>query len=252
MVESNLNATQQTSTVAQPDSLSRTPVHSQTTDLDWLLTDSGALKTVPPPFMEGHENRDHSQGPPSTSLPRPLGSSGHVSIGRNSSQSTHKITTAPMVQNTGQNSPLRSNGTKLERLSLLVECSRRLGFSNLNEALSLYYTSDLSKSAMLSHERSLDRVRQLPSFLSSIREHSKHWPSWERTSYTRETLRSAEDIYADECRSARMNLRDQGITGLTQQEFQFDQMFQNTNVLQQEVRSASRVSRVQQMLTYNV
>ena len=245
MVESNINATQRTSTVAQPDLLSRPPVHTQPTDLDWLLTDFGPLKHVPPPFLEGYENRDHNHGPPTTSLSRSLRPSDHVPIGRNRSQSIHKITTSPKVQNTGQNSLLSSNGTKLERLNLLVECSRRLGFSNLDEALSLYYTSDLSKSAMMSHERSLDRVRQLPSFLSSIREHSKDWPSWERTSYVRETLRSAEDIYAEECRSARMNLQGQGITGMTQHKFQFDQMFQNTNILQQEVRSASRAS------TYN-
>lgn len=258
-VESGFNAIPQTNIVAQLDSVSRTPVEVQSIDLEWLLPDSGALKTVlertqvHSPLMErGHKTPDNSQIPSGTSLPQHLGSSDHVRVGGSSGQSAHKMTPPPMAQNTGHETLLRPDVTRLERLSLLVECSRRLGFSNLNEALSVYYTSDLSKSAILSHEQSLNRVRQLPNFLSNIREHSKHWPTWERANYVRETLRSAEDIYAEECRLARMNLRDQDIIGLTQKEFQVDQMFQITRVLQQEVCSAYLASVIQQTLTHHV
>ncbi|KAF2132477.1 hypothetical protein P153DRAFT_393461 [Dothidotthia symphoricarpi CBS 119687] len=241
-VESGFNANPQTNIVAQLDSLSRAPVEVQPIDLEWFLADSGALETVlertrvhSPSMGRGHKNPDHSQSPSSTSLPRHLGSSDHVRVGGNSGQSAHKMTTAPMAQDAGHEALLKSDVPRLERLSLLVECSRRLGFSNLDEALSVYYTSDLSKSTILSHEQSLNRVRQLPNFLSNIREHSKQWPTWERANYVRETLKSAEDIYAEECRLARMNLRDQGVVGLTQKEFQVDQMFHITRVLQQEI-----------------
>ena len=258
-VESGFSVTPQTSIAAQLDSLSRTPLEVQSIDLEWLLADSGALKPVlertqihSPSMERGQQNPDYSRSPSSTSLPRHHGSLDHVRVGGSSSQSVHRMTTSPMAQTTEQETLLRPDATRLERLSLLVECSRRLGFSNLNEALSVYYTSDLSKSAILSHEQSLNRVRQLPNFLSNIREHSKHWPTWERENYVRETLRSAEDIYAEECRVARINLRDQDITGLTQKELQVDQMFQITRVLQQEVCYASIASAVQQMLTHHV
>jgi hypothetical protein len=258
-VESGFNAIPQASIVAQLDSLSRTPMEVQSIDLEWLLTGSETLKTVlertqihSPSMERGQKNADHCQNPSDTSLPRHLGSADHFRVGGNSGQSAHKMTTATMAQNTGNETLLRPDVTRLERLSLLVECSRRLGFSNLNEALSVYYTSDLSKSAILSHEQSLNRVRQLPNFLSNIREHSKHWPTWERANYVRETLRSAEDIYAEECRLARMNLRDQGIIGLTPKKIQVDQMCQITRVLQQEVCFASLASAVQQTLTHPV
>ncbi|KAK9419912.1 putative BZIP domain-containing protein [Seiridium unicorne] len=249
VVETGFNAVPQASIGAQLpwetalcDSLSRTSVEVQSIDLDWLLTGSGASETVldhtqvrSPSMERGHKNPGHSQILPDTSLPRHLGSSDHVWVCDNSDQLAHKMTTAPMAQNKGHEALPRPDGTRLERLSLLVECSRRLGFSNLDEALSVYYTSDLSKSAILSHEQSLNRVRQLPNFLSNIREHSKQWRTWERASYVRETLRSAEEIYAEECRLARMNLRDQGMIQLTQKELRADQMSQITHALQQEI-----------------
>jgi hypothetical protein len=250
-VESGLNAIPQSSTVPQMDPLFHTPVEGQYIDLDWLLSDSGASKTVlestqdPSSLMErGYKNPDHSQGPSGTSPLQHLGSSGHVRVGSHSGHISHKTTTAPTAKNQGQGTMLRPDATELERLGLLAECSRRLGFNDLNEALSAYYTSDLSTSAVLSHEQSLNRVKQLPNFLSKIRDHSKHWPTWERANYVRETLTSAEDVYAEECRLARMNLANQGIIGLTQKEFQVGQMFQVTRVLQQEVCSTYLASAV--------
>lgn len=134
--------------------------------------------------------------------------------------------------------PLKPDAIEMERLNRLVECSRRLGFNDLSDALLAYYTSDLGASAVLSHEQSLNRVKQLPKFLSKIREHSKQWPAWERANYVRETLASAEDVYTEECRLARMNLANQGI-GLTQKELQVGQMSRITRALQHEVCSAS-------------
>ncbi|KAI1675624.1 RadR transcriptional regulator [Pyrenophora tritici-repentis] len=241
-VESGFNTIPQTSIAAQLDSLSQNSAEVPSMDLEWLLKESGALKTAlertqvhSPPVERGHKSQDHSQSPSITSLPQHLGSSDHVWVGGNSGQSVHKMTTVPIAQITGHETLLRPDVTRLERLSLLVEYSRRLGFSNLDEALSVYYTSDLSTSAILSHEQSLNRVRQLPNFLSNIREHSKHWTTWERANYVRETLRSAEDIYAEECKLARINLRDQGVIDMKQNEFKVDQMFQVTRGLQQEI-----------------
>lgn len=250
-VESSFHAIPQASNVAQLDSLSRNPVEAQSLDLEWLLAGSGTLETVldhtqvrSSSMERGRKNPDRGQTMPNTSLPRHLGSSDHVGVGGNSGQSAHKTTTAPMAQNTGHETLTSPNVTRLERLTLLVEASKRLGFSNLDEALSVYYTSDLSKSAILSHEQSLNRARQLPNFLSAIREHSKHWCTWERANYVRETLRSAEEIYAEECKLARVNLRDQGSVSLSQKEFRVDQMVQITRVLQQEVCLASLASTV--------
>ncbi|KAH6643225.1 hypothetical protein C7974DRAFT_119854 [Boeremia exigua] len=237
-VEMGFNANPQSSIVSQLDSLSRNPVQMQPVDLEWLLADpatSGVVlerRQFDPSSMErGHKSPDQNQHQNRNHLSH----SDHVRASGNGGQSAHRITTAPTSQSTESQRVLKSDVTKLERLSLLVKCSRRLGFSDLNEALSVYYTSDLSKSAILAHEQSLDRVRQLPSFLSDIREHSKHWPTWERTNYVRETLRSAEDIYVEECRLARMHLRDQGIVGLTQKKPQVDQVFQITRILQNEI-----------------
>ncbi|KFA80337.1 hypothetical protein S40288_11556 [Stachybotrys chartarum IBT 40288] len=239
--ESCLNTTPQNSIVAQQDLTFQTPLEVQPVDLNWLLTGFGSSRTVlerTTPMEGGHKTPDHSPNSPSVSLPQHRGSSEYAPVGGNSGQPAHKATTAPMARNTNtvHETLPRPDITILERLSLLVEYSRRLGFSNLNEALTIYYTSDLSKSAILSHEQSLNRVRQLPSFISNIREHSKHWPMWERANYMKEMLRSAEDIYAEECRVARMNLANQGITGPTQKEFQADEMFQITRVLQKEDR----------------
>lgn len=258
-VESGLNAIPQTSMLAQLDCISQIQVQNQSTDNEWLLTDLGTPKTVlehtqiyTPSMERGQRKPDYCQSPSRTRLPRDVGTSNHVQIGGNSGQSAHKMTSTLIAQNTGHETAQNSDATRLERLTLLAEHSRRLGFSSLNEALSVYYTSDVSKSAILSHEQSLSRVRHLPSFLSDIREHSKHWPTWERDNYVRETLRSAEDIYAEECRIARMNLSDQGLIGLTQKEFQFDQMIQITRVLQQEVCLTSLAPVVPQLLTHRV
>jgi hypothetical protein len=241
-VKSGSNGVTQTSIVAHIDPLLQTPLEAQPIDLEWLLTDLESLKPVQerthvhsPSMERGHKNPNHSQTPSNISIPRHFGSSDHVRVSENSGQSTPKTTTIPMAHNTRHETLPRTDIARLEQLSLLVECSKRLGFSSLNEALSVYYTSDLSKSEMLSHEQSLNRVRQLPNFLSDIREHSKCWPTWERANYVRETLRSAEDIYAEECKLARINLREQGILSPTQNGFQVDQMFQITSVLQQEV-----------------
>jgi len=259
VVESGFNAIPQTSMVAPLNPLSRTPVQVQSLDLEWLQTSSGPMKPVPertqvhsPSIEKGHRNQDHTQSPSSTSFPQHLGSSDHVWIGGTSGQSSHKMTIPPIAQNTGHKVLPRPDATRLERLNLLVEYSRSLGFSNLNEALLVYYTSDLSKSATSSHEQSLSRVRQLPNFLSKIREHSKNWPTWEQANYVRETLRSAEEIYAEECRMARINLGDQGVVGLTQKEWEVDQMCQITRVLQKEVCSASLSSAVQRTLMHHL
>jgi hypothetical protein len=256
--DSGFNPIPQTSIVSHLDSISQAPVEVQSIDLEWLMTDSRASKPVlgrtqvhSPPMEREHKNPDHSQIPSNTSLPRHLGSLDRARVGGNSGQSAHKMTTAPIAQNPGHETPIRPDATRLERLSLLMEYSRCLGFNNLNEALSVYYTSDLSKSAILSHEQSLDRVRQLPNFLSNVREHSRYWQTWERDNYVRETLRSAEEIYAEECRLARTNLQDQGITGLPQKGFQADQIVQITRDLQQEVCFASITSLLQQILTYH-
>nr|POF14362.1 hypothetical protein CFP56_03386 [Quercus suber] len=247
-VESGLNTIQSSSTATQLDSVSWAPMEAESIDLEWLLAESGAFKNVSErtqarsPSIERHGNSDYSQRLQHPSLPQHLDPSNHVQIDSNSVQPAQESSTASATQNTGHSLPLGMGGTRLERLSLLVECAKRLGFSNLNEALSVYYTSDLSKSALMSHEQSLNRVRQLPNLLSSIREHSRTWPSWERTNYMKETLRSAEDIYVEECRVARMNLRNQDITVLLQKESQIDQMYQTTRALQQEVGSASPIS----------
>lgn len=247
-VESSANTISQSIVATQLDRLSQTPSEGQYIDLEWLLSDCRPSKTVsersPDALLlmeRGYTFPEHNPGPSDTSSPQHLGSPGYVQVSGNSGHLSHKTTTVPMIKDNGKETLLRSDATELERLSLLVECSRRLGFSDLNEALSAYYASDLSGSAVLSHEQSLNRVKQLPNFLSKIREHSKQWPAWERANYVRETLTSVEEVYAEECRLARMNLASQGMS-LTPKELQVGRMVQVTRALQQEVCSVSLAS----------
>ena len=244
-VESGLSAIPQSSTVPQLNPLSQYSTEGQYIDLDWLLTASRASKPVlersqdPSSLMErDHKIPDHNQGSSDTSLPQHIGSPDHDQVSDNGGHLAHKTATAPIAMDNEHETPLKPDAIEMERLNRLVECSRRLGFNDLSDALLAYYTSDLGASAVLSHEQSLNRVKQLPKFLSKIREHSKQWPAWERANYVRETLASAEDVYTEECRLARMNLANQGI-GLTQKELQVGQMSRITRALQHEVCSAS-------------
>jgi hypothetical protein len=258
VVESGSNEVPQSNIVTQLDQLSPYLTDGQHIDLDWLLADSKASTTIsertqdPSSLMEsGYNNPDHSQAPSVTSPPEHRGSSDYTQVSGKSSQLGHKTTIAPIAMNNGQETLLRPDATELERLSLLLDWSRRLGFNNLNDAFLAYYTSDLSASAVLSHEQSLNRVKQLPNFLSKIGEHSKHWPAWERANYVRETLASAEDVYIEECRLARISLANQDI-GLTQKGFQGGQTFQITRALQQEVCSRLQLLWVQKTLIHRV
>ncbi|EMD90864.1 hypothetical protein COCHEDRAFT_1030641 [Bipolaris maydis C5] len=243
-VESGANTISPSSIIAQLDTLPQTSVESQCIDLEWLLSDSWPSKTASERTTDalllierGSKFLEHNPGPLDTSSPQHLGSPGYIQASTSNGHLSHKMMTVPTVKNHGHEALRRSGGTELERLSLLVECSRRLGFNDLNEALSVYYTSDLSGSAVLSHEQSLNRVKQLPNLLSKIREHSKQWPAWERANYVRETLTSAEEVYAEECRLASISSANQGI-GLTSKEFQVGRTVQITRALQQEVCSA--------------
>ncbi|ETS85842.1 hypothetical protein PFICI_03867 [Pestalotiopsis fici W106-1] len=120
-----------------------------------------------------------------------------------------------------------------DRLSHLMECSKQLGFDDLDDALLCYYTSDVRDSALLSHKQSLSRARKLSHFLSDIREHSKAWSNWERADFMREIVKSAEEIYVEECMVARKHQVDINIGDFTKDSASVEHVSQK---LKREVR----------------
>ncbi|KAI9155102.1 transcription factor radR-like [Paramyrothecium foliicola] len=208
-----------------PDMLSQGGRKSFSSDCGWPLAFRGGSISEPGPAQQqitpsSHKARDTSTDDLSPALPaghkeayNPFGSCG------SSDSSTH---TERDVSTESKPEPGRDNGCSANvgpdaslprRLSHLMNCSRKLGFNSLEDAMLRYYTSDLSDSTLLAYKQSLSRAQELSMFLSEIRKHSKTWTTWERAAYTSEIFKNAEEAYVEECTAAKKRAQAAGIEG---------------------------------------
>ncbi|KAG6993752.1 hypothetical protein G7Y79_00051g086720 [Physcia stellaris] len=108
----------------------------------------------------------------------------------------------PQVSHAG---PARSSkDTSLERrLAMVLECVKSAGFDDVEQMLSQYYTSDLSKVPPLANAQRLSRKRRLPNLLANVAEDMNNWTKWEAQGCKEEMIRSAEQIFLGEYRETR-------------------------------------------------
>lgn len=90
-----------------------------------------------------------------------------------------------------------------QRLAMVLDCVKSAGFDDVEQMLSQYYTSDLSRVPPLANAQRLSRKRKLPSLLSNVAEDMKKWTRWESQGCKEELVRSAEQIFLAEHRETR-------------------------------------------------
>lgn len=97
--------------------------------------------------------------------------------------------------------PLGKDPTLDDRFEYILECAKQVGFDDFDSLVANYYTAEFSDCSILSNEQRLSRNRRLPGILAKLREKSEGWTKWERQGYQDEILKSAETIFAAECKS---------------------------------------------------
>ncbi len=223
---------------------------STSTDFDWPIATFGGLGTVPDNVLNlttlaeglspGQDCGGH--GLPTPPFPSDLGGfefpiTNDDNSGRHCRETARSVEphkTRPTYEPSRPNFPGK-DAPLYERLNCLKECADLLGFGSLDTAMSAYYTADLSESPTMFNEQCLSRNRRLPSLLSEVRENSKTWNRWEQVGYAKETLRGAEDIYAEECKQASTEL-DAELAGIMEKELTVELIPKATWALQNKVR----------------
>lgn len=92
-----------------------------------------------------------------------------------------------------------------ERFAHVLECARRVGFETFDHMASQYYAQNFHAGSSLAMDQKVSRNRHLPAMLADLRRNSATWSVWERQGFQDETLKTAEEIYASECRDFKAN-----------------------------------------------
>ena len=95
---------------------------------------------------------------------------------------------------------LRKDASLEQRLAMVLDCVKSAGFDDVEQMLSQYYTSDLSKVPPLANAQRLSRKRRLPSLIANVSEDMNNWTQWEAQGCKEEMIRSAEQIFLGEYR----------------------------------------------------
>lgn len=107
-----------------------------------------------------------------------------------------------MTQETVATDQLKDTSLE-QRLAMVLECVKSAGFDDVEQMLSQYYTSDLSKVPPLANAQRLSRKRRLPNLLANVAEDMNKWTKWEAQGCKEEMIRSAEQIFLGEYRETR-------------------------------------------------
>lgn len=92
-----------------------------------------------------------------------------------------------------------------ERFEYVLDCARRVGFETFDNMASQYYAQNFDANSSLAMDQRVSRNRHLPAMLADIRQSSSKWSVWERRGFQDETLKTAEEICAAECRDFKTN-----------------------------------------------
>lgn len=146
------------------------------------------------------DNRSYVMSPTSSRMGA-VAASGTASV--MSSSPWGSIATAPTeVSEDGLPS---KQSTMEERFEYVLDCARKVGFETFDNMASQYYAQNFDTNSSLAMDQRVSRNRHLPAMLADIRQNSGNWSSWERRGFQDETLKTAEEICAAECRDFKAN-----------------------------------------------
>ncbi|KAK3291694.1 uncharacterized protein B0H64DRAFT_435481 [Chaetomium fimeti] len=163
---------------------------------------SGSLLPVPPTTSDAvlppQENEIGGVSSPRNAPA--MQATGTATVSARSAPSTSAATPATDLSENGGKMPTPDAPVE-ERFSYVLDCARRVGFDWDFDALATqYYARDFESGSPLALEQRLSRNRRLPVLLAQLRQLSTTWNHWQRRGYQDETLKTAEEICARECR----------------------------------------------------
>lgn len=85
------------------------------------------------------------------------------------------------------------------RMNLVLEAVQGLGFSTIEDVVSILWTADFKDQPILADKQRLSRRRMLPEVLAKLREATDSWTNWEAQTYRDEVTRAAEAVLSAEC-----------------------------------------------------
>ncbi|KAF2245313.1 hypothetical protein BU26DRAFT_578078 [Trematosphaeria pertusa] len=104
------------------------------------------------------------------------------------------------LRNALPNSMGRSNDSNDDcaRFSHIFKAMKAAGFSTFDQMAASYYTANFARSSAAYDMQRQSRIRNLRSFLSTIKSEAKSWGTRERRGWTEEIIDAAEELHAEE------------------------------------------------------